>query len=145
MLSLYLPGCIYLNFFTKHRQSYLQLSNFRSYGLLDAVGHCSSSIPSMWDELRRNQCSSFSHSRQPQLRGWGGGGRKRKGERRGRERGERERKREKEEEENGDRRKKGRKVGGRKEGKEGRERGRKEGEGGGGERCKVRTNKHFRC
>lgn len=97
MLSLYLPGCIYLNFFTKHRQSYLQLSNFRSYGLLDAVGHCSSSIPSMWDELRRNQCSSFSHSRQPQLRGWGGGGRKRKGERRGRERGERERRKRKRE------------------------------------------------
>lgn len=31
--------------------------------------HCSSSIPSLWDELCRNQCSSFPHYEQPEMRG----------------------------------------------------------------------------
>jgi len=74
-------------------QEALQLSNFRSYRPVDAAGHCSSSIPSMWDGLHRNQCSSFSHSRQPELRG-GEGGEERREEREGEGR-ERKKKKEK--------------------------------------------------
>lgn len=73
MLPLYLPGRICLNFFTKHGQSYLQLLNLRSYRTVDAVDHCSSSIPSYMRWALSEPVLKFFPPQTAWIEGWGWG------------------------------------------------------------------------